>query len=245
MFEGFSREAVDFLAGIREHNEKEWFEEHKDIYLKEVYRPMKELCAEVSKPFMKIDGMMSKAGRIYSDPNFPPYRKYRENMWLIVKHDAWDWSKTPSLFFELSGSGSVFGFKITHPTAATMENFRRKIVTDDDDFLKLAARIEKSGIVIGGDEYKRPKLCDYEKAERFFKKKSLNMTVTLTPDDEMLYSKELSERVVKTFKKLLPVNELFEELVAQAEAEKLTLKLAARTAAEQEMPHAPADDFMW
>lgn len=242
MFKGFSTEAVGFLKDIRIHNDKEWFEPKKQLYLDELYHPMKELCAEVSKPFMKLPGMLARAGRIYADQGFPPYKKYRESMWIIVKHEAYDWSKTPSLFFEISGEGAVFGLKLTYPTAATMEAFRQKITTDEGDFLKLAKRIERAGITIGGDEYKRPKPCPDPAAERFFRKKSIRMTVTLSEDDPLLYSPELADKVGKTFKKLLPVNELFEELVAQTEAEKLAQKLAA---SEPEMPKAPDVDFMW
>lgn len=245
MFKGFSKEAIAFLKDIRVNNEKEWFEPRKQLYLDELFHPMKELCAEVSAPFMKLPSMIARAGRIYADPSFPPYKKYRESMWIIVKHEAYDWSKTPSLFFEISGDGAVFGFKITHPSAPVMEAFRQKIVTDDGDFFKLAKRIERSGIVIGGEEYKRPKPCTVPQAERFCKKKSLLMTLTVSESDPLLYSPKLSETVRDTFKKLLPVNELFDEFVAQAEAEKLALKLAAAAQPEPEMPKAPDVDFMW
>lgn len=245
MFNGFSKEAIGFLKDIRVNNEKEWFEPRKKLYLDELFYPMKELCTEISSPFMKLPAMIAKAGRIYADPSFPPYRKYRENLWIIVKHEAYDWSKTPSLFFELSGDGAVFGFKITHPTASVMEAFRHKIVSDDGDFLKLVKRLERSGVVIGGEEYKRPKPCDAQQAERFFRKKALLMTVTVSDDDPLLYSPELAETVKKTFKRLLPVNELFDELVAQAEAEKLALKKAETVTPDPEMPKAPDVDFMW
>jgi len=43
MFKGFSKEALDFLCGIRDNNNKEWFEANKQIYLDAVYHPMKVL----------------------------------------------------------------------------------------------------------------------------------------------------------------------------------------------------------
>ena len=243
MFKGFSRDAVRFMSDIRVNNEKEWFEAHKQIYLDEVYRPMKELCDEVAKPFMKISGMMSKAGRIYCDPNYPPYRKYRENMWLIVKHETWDWSKTPSLFFELSGDGAVTGLKLTHPAAAVMEKFRNRLANDGGELLKMLKRYERSGIVFGGDEYKRQKPCDYKALEKYYQKKNLLLTVTIPKEDEDLYSAELSGKVTGIFKKLLPLNELLEGFVSEAEAEKAAAKEAAYR--ETEMPRAPEEDFMW
>ena len=41
MFEGFSKEALDFLLGIKFNNNKEWFEERKNIYTDKVYEPLK------------------------------------------------------------------------------------------------------------------------------------------------------------------------------------------------------------
>ncbi|MBR4554741.1 MAG: DUF2461 family protein [Ruminococcus sp.] len=245
MFKGFSRSATEFMAELRIHNEKEWFEPRKEVYMSELYRPMKELCAVVSGPFMKISGMMAKAGRIYSDPNFPPYRKYRDNMWIVVKHETYDWSKTPSLFFEFSAEGAVFGMKLTYPSAAVMENFRQKIISDEGVFFRQAKSIERAGIKISGDEYKRLKPCPVPEAERFFRLKNISMTVSIPADDDRLYSPELADHIIKVFKKLLPVNELFEELAAQAAAEKLALKTAALVQQEISMPEAPKEDFMW
>lgn len=245
MFEGFSEEAVSFLAEIAVRDDKDWFEENKKIYIEKLYHPMKELCEVLFKPFAKVDTMMSKAGRIYRDPNFPPYRRYREDMWIIIKHEAWNWSATPSMFFELSASGAVFGFKIVHPSAATMENFRRKIVTDDGDFLSLAAKLRRRGFEIGGEEYKRPKPCDHPEAEEFFRKKALSITKHIAPGEE-LYSPELAKKVAKALKDVFPVNELFDELAAQADAEKLAAKLAAQISADEPpMPKAPEQEFMW
>lgn len=34
MFQGFSQETIDFMWGIRFHNRREWFLEHKEIYQK-------------------------------------------------------------------------------------------------------------------------------------------------------------------------------------------------------------------
>ena len=242
MFIGFSKEAFDFMNCIRLSGSKEWFEEHKKIYLDCVFHPMKELSGEVFEPFKDIKGMMCRACRIYSDPNFPPYRSYRDKMWIIMKHETYDWSKTPSLFFELSAEGAVFGLKLTHPAAAVMEKFRQRTVTDGGEFIKLAESLESSGYTIGGDEYKRPKPCDNASAERFFKKKSLVITRSVPLGDELLYSPKLAEAVIETFKKLLPINEMFEEFVSQALKEKAESKAAAY---EPELPKAPTADFMW
>ena len=243
MFKGFSKDAVRFMADIRDNNEKEWFEAHKQTYLDEVYRPMKELCEDVSGPFMKIGGMMCRAGRIYSDPTFPPYKKYRENMYLILKHETWDWSKTPTMFFELSGDGAVLGLRLTHPAAPVMEKFRQRLVSDSGELLKLLKGIERAGFILGGDDYKRPKPCPDEAVLRYYNKRTLQLVRFIPSGEDILYSPELAKKLIAFFKKLLPLNELLEEFVSEANAEKAAAKEEAF--AEASMPQAPSDDFMW
>jgi uncharacterized protein (DUF2461 family) len=38
-FQGFPKETVRFLAGLRAHNEKEWFEAHRDDYQRFLKHP--------------------------------------------------------------------------------------------------------------------------------------------------------------------------------------------------------------
>ena len=47
MFTGFTDETVDCMWGIRFNNERTWFEAHKEIYLTQLYQPMRELGSEL------------------------------------------------------------------------------------------------------------------------------------------------------------------------------------------------------
>ncbi len=245
MFKGFSQDALNFMNGIRENNNKQWFEENKKTYIDKVYHPMKELCAELFKPFSDIPTMMAKAGRIYRDEFFPPYLKYREDMWIVIRHEAWDWSKTPSLFFELSDEGVLFGFKIPKPSAGVMELFRQKLSASPEYFTSLVKILEEDfDVTIGGAEYKRPKPCKKKELERFFKLKGLTATVRIT-DKRVLFSGKLAKRASETLEALFPLNEYFHELVVEYEANKAREDLQAQLPEEPEMPKAPQNDFMW
>lgn len=242
MFEGFSQEALDFLLGIRYNNNKDWFEPRKKIYTEKVYEPMKALAEELYKPFAKT-GMICKAGRIYRDENFPPYLHYRDTMWIYIRYEAWYWNRTPTLYFELSPEGAEFGFRISKPEAAVMERFRSQLTEDSEEFLKLAAKLRKKGISFGGDEYKRRKPCTVPEAEEFFLKKGLS-AYKKSADIEELSSPELAKRVIRTFKDVQPLNEMFHEIV---EVEALAKALLKENAAEpeKETVKAPDRDFMW
>lgn len=246
MFQGFSQEALDFLFGIRMNNSKEWFEPRKKIYTEKIYEPMKALGEELFRPFEKTE-MMYKVGRIYRDESFPPYLHYRDTIWIYIRYPAWYWNKTPTLFFELSPEGAEFGFRIAKPDAAVMERFRAHITGDGGEFFSLVNQLRREGIVFGGEEYKRLKKCTVPEAEEFFRKKGLSASVVVA-DPAELNSPALAERVISTFKAVLPLNELFHELVDIEEAAKAILKESAiEEQSEPEPPavKAPRQDFMW
>ena len=70
MFQGFSQESVDFLWGIRFHNERSWFLAHKEEYLAQVDAPLRALAAQagqaMEEAFPKL-GLSVKVSRIYRD----------------------------------------------------------------------------------------------------------------------------------------------------------------------------------
>ena len=61
-FQGFTRETVDFMWGIRFNNEREWFMAHKEDYINTFLTPIKELGEQVYAAIMdelvknKIEG---------------------------------------------------------------------------------------------------------------------------------------------------------------------------------------------
>ena len=244
MFSGFSKEALDFLLGIKFNNNKEWFEERKSVYTEKVYEPLKELGDEIYAPFADIEGMMYKVGRIYRDESFPPYLHYRDTMWIYVRYEAYWWNKTPTLYFELSPEGAEFGFRISKPEAAVMERFRAQLTEDCKPFLEMVNELEeKHGITIGGDEYKRKKPCTVPEAERFFLKKSLSAYFRVSGRE--LYSRKLADHVIKVFKAVQPMNDYFHELVQIEELSKAIVREDKPDEEPINMVKAPDVDFMW
>lgn len=248
MFQGFSQEALDFLLGIRLNNSKEWFEPRKSIYTEKIFEPMKALAEELFVPFQDTEGMMYKAGRIYRDANFPPYLHYRDTMWIYVRYDAWYWNKTPTLFFELSPEGAEYGFRIEKPEASVMERFRSQLSEDHEPFINMVNEVvEKFGLTIGGEEYKRKKPCNVPEAEQFFLKKGLSLSKKVGAGD-ILFSHKIAEEAVEAFEGLREINDYFHEIVEINDLAKALEKEAKKTAEpepEIKMVKAPEVDFMW
>lgn len=247
MFKGFSQEALDFLLGIRLNNSKEWFEPRKKVYTENIYEPMKALGEELYAPYKDTEGMVCKVGRIYRDANFPPYVHYRDTLWIYVRYDAWHWNRTPTLFFELSPEGAEFGFRIEKPEAAVMERFRSQLAEDYEPFFNMVNEVvEKYGLVIGGDEYKRAKKCTVPEAEQYFRKKGLSISKKVS--GKKLFSHRLADEAVEVFSALRDINEYFHELVEINDIAKALEKeseLTVESESEINMVKAPQVDFMW
>lgn len=244
MFNGFSKAAFDFLFGIRMNNTREWFEPRKKIYVSEVYEPLKALAEQIYKPFEKT-GMIHKAARIYRDESFPPYLHYRDTLYIYVRYQAYHWNRTPTLYFEISPEGGEFGFRISKPEAAVMESFRQMLSAEPSEFLALVKKLKRKGISFGGDEYKRKKPCDVPEAEEFFLKKGLSAYRKITDISEM-NRPELADDIIKTFKLVMPLNDMFHEIVTGVEAEKALEKVKSLEADDTpEFVEAPKVDFMF
>ena len=247
MFEGFSQEALEFLLGIRHNNNKDWFEPRKAVYTQKIYEPMKALGEELYTPFADTEGMIYKVGRIYRDENFAPYLHYRDTMWIYVRYEAWYWN---TLYFELSPEGAEFGFRISKPEAAVMERFRSGLLEDAEPFFNIISElVEKYGLTVGGDEYKRKKSCPLPELEPYFLKKGLSVYTKVSGPEE-LFSRKIAEHALEVFKAVQPLNDYFHEIVEVEEMAKAILreeKEQQKTDPEPEinMVKAPDVEFMW
>jgi uncharacterized protein (TIGR02453 family) len=68
----FTKRALGFLRGLARHNEKPWFEAHRDEYEAEIRQPMRELIENLDTRFAKF------APEIGGDPKRSMFRIYRD-----------------------------------------------------------------------------------------------------------------------------------------------------------------------
>ncbi len=244
MFTGLSKDATQFLSGIRANNNKAWFEEHKSIYTELVYKPLCELADELLAPYSHIDDMMSKASRIYKDPFLSPDIHYRDTMWIYVRHEAYWWNKTPTFFFELSPEGAVYGFRLQKPDASALELFRSQISDESDPFFELIGRAEQQGFEILTESYKRPKAGAQPFNERWFNIRSISVHTRLT-DGRTLYSKKLKDRILEAFAQLFELEEYFQKLIIQDGINKAQKEVSFDDPMNTPMAKAPSVEFMW
>jgi uncharacterized protein (TIGR02453 family) len=219
MFQGFSPKTIEFLGGIRFNNEKSWFEAHKSDYQNYLYRPMKELGADVQakllERFPKCQ-LNLKVSRIYRDARRLFGRgPYKDHLWLsLFRWDAENDGDKPVFWFELTPDGWSYGMGFWCARPAMMEKHRARMDRDPKPMLKLARKLDKQDLfTLDGPEYARKKDAPDPKLASWYNKKSLSVGRDL-PLTEELYTPELVDTLADGFTFLMPYYEYFSTLWA-------------------------------
>lgn len=213
MFEGFSPRTFDFMLNLRFNNNKAWFDEHKDDYLRDFLGPMKALGQEVfgriSSDFGK-HGFIHKVSRIYKDARrVRDGEPYRTNLWFSIERPSEEWTSTPVFWFELSPEEWSFGLGYYRALPMTMAKFRARIDGNPKAFEKLIAPLGKqSEFVLDGPEYSRIKEAPTEKTAEWYNKKTLSL-ISTNPIGDELFSPKLVERLVSGYAFLMPFYDYF------------------------------------
>ena len=208
-FVGFSQSTIDFMWDLRFNNNKPWFEEHKDEFIREFQTPMKALGCEV---FERINadfggrGFIHKISRIYKDARrVKDGEPYRANLWFSIERPAEEWTSTPVFWFELSPENWSYGLGYYAARAETMTKLRARIDKNPKAFEKLIAPFERQDeFVLDGSEYARRKEAPTAKTATWYNKKSFSLIHTQANGNE-LFTPELAVRLAKGYAFLMPL----------------------------------------
>ncbi|MEG2175974.1 MAG: DUF2461 domain-containing protein [Oscillibacter sp.] len=217
MFTGFTDETVDFLWGIRFNNEKPWFEAHKDAYLTHLYGPMRDLGDEVYDWFgdrRPDTALIRKVSRIYRDARRLHGRgPYKESLWISVEAPVEQWTATPSFWFELGPEVWAYGLGYYMARPVTMARFRARMDRDPKVMESLTRQLNRqSEFVLEGPEYRRPKSEPASKIlEPWYLKKGFSIIHEEKLSD-VLFSRDLVERLETGYQFLLPFYDYFSTL---------------------------------
>lgn len=210
MFQGFTPETIDFLWGIRMNNNREWFLPHKQDYVNFLYQPMKDLGQMLFEPFLEQPGNLLKVSRIYRDARMHHPQPYKEGLWICIRQDVQWWAENPCLFFEIFPEGVNYGFCLWRPKVSTMEDFRKAIANQPEEFLRLIAQTEEeTGLPITAELYKRPKQAPIPALEPYYAWKSNIGCVVHEEVTPELFGPVLGERVQTLFRQLAPLYDYF------------------------------------
>jgi uncharacterized protein (TIGR02453 family) len=158
---GFPKETFAFLKGIKAHNEKAWFDAHRDLYEAGYVAParafvealgpkLRKIAPEV-KFEPKVNGSMSRINR---DIRFSKdKRPYKEHLGLWFWHgDKRQWD-VPGFWFELTPAHLQLGVGIYMLQGEALDSFRQSIIhpRSGKALLAAVASVKKKGeYEIGG-----------------------------------------------------------------------------------------------
>ena len=212
-FEGFSQRTLDFMWNLRFNNEKQWFEAHKEEYLRDFQNPMKALAKDVfarmSSDFSGRD-FIYKVSRIYKDARrVRGGEPYRTNLWFSIERPVEEWTSIPVFWFELAPDNWSYGLGYYQARSETMAKHRARIDRGPKLFEKLIAPLDKQDeFTLDGPEYARKKEAPTQKTSEWYNRKSFSLIHNNTNGDE-LFSPELVNRIVAGYAFLMPFYDYF------------------------------------
>lgn len=226
MFNGFSDAAVDFLWGIRFNNERSWFEAHKDIYLKELYAPMRALGEEMYDFLAEKrpdDPLVCRVTRIYRDARRLHGRgPYKDHLWFCVERPAEERAARPAFWFELGADYWGYGLGCWMASPTDMAKLRARILRDPKPMEKLTNALNgQTEFTLGGPAYKRPKAgAPSPLLEPWFRLKAVSI-IREDKLEDALFSREIVDRLKSGYEFLLPYYDYFLTLPSDPEPEAL------------------------
>jgi uncharacterized protein (TIGR02453 family) len=213
-FEGFTKEALQFLFENRMNNSKQWYDSHKDVYKKLVYNPFAELVTELAPTMTAIDDRIitvpSKIiSRVRRDTRFTKDKTlYRDNAWIVFLRDKSRMAASPCFWFELGQEGTSYGVGYYGAKFASIKRMRELIMERHPVFLSALSCYEsQSEFVIGGEMYKRSKFPDQPENLRIWLDRKNIFFESAQKGFELAFSKELPEKLKTGFQKLKPIYE--------------------------------------
>lgn len=220
-FNGFKQETIKFLLGLKQNNNKAWFEKHRQDYQEYLLKPFQSLVADMSTTMLSLDpGFETRPyvnktiSRIYRDIRFSRDKSpFRPNMWITFKRPQKGWYDAPAYFFELSYDSYRYG--MGYYTASSRElAWMRSLIDEGHRDFKEILEIYKSQnlFVLEGEQYKR--IMDKNKPEEinnWYQRK--NMYFVRNKDiDDTLFSQDLIPELDFAFALLKPFYDFFWKL---------------------------------
>jgi uncharacterized protein (TIGR02453 family) len=226
-FTGFTRETVRFFNGLKRHNNKEWFEEHREVYDKHVMEPAKAFVVAmgdrlrtIAPRIVAVPRVNKSIFRLNRDTRFSlDPSPYKTNLGIYFWEGSQTRMEASGFYFHLEPPTMMLGGGFYMFPDPFVGRFRRAAVDPKrgKELAKIVADIEKlEGWSIGGGHYKRvPAGFDpgHPNAE-LLKHRGLYAGVETRIPREF-YSAELVAYSFERFKPLLPLHRWLVKLAAR------------------------------
>jgi uncharacterized protein (TIGR02453 family) len=168
-FSGFPKETLTFYRNLERHNNRTWFEAHKQVYLDRVLQPAHDFVLALGRklqtlsPFIGYDAQTGGRGsihRIYRDVRFSQDKTpYKVNLGILFwMGERKKTSVTPGFWFHLDKDGAQIYSGMYEFSPEELRAFRETVADGKKgaDLKRRIAALEKNrGFSTGGEFYKR------------------------------------------------------------------------------------------
>ena len=211
-FNGFTMETSRFLWDLAFHNERPWFQEHRERFQRALKEPFDALGREtlaLVRAAHPDEPWQLHISRIYRDARRLFGRgPYKDHLWFTVWSGA-DRHDSPAFWFEISASSWGCGAGFYDASAGQMEAYRQYIEEHPAEMEALARRLARQkAFILDGEDYKRPKKDVGELLNPWYNKKWVGVTSMHDFEGDIL-SPELPKILAEDYEFLMPYYRLF------------------------------------
>ena len=216
----FTKRALGFFRGLARHNEKPWFEAHRDEYESEVRQPMRELIEDLDTRFAQfapeIGGNPKRSMfRIYRDIRFSkdksPYKTHAACWFHHLNAErnvgAEAYSGSAGYYFHVEPGGrSMIGAGLWMPPRPQLNKLREAIAKDPKGFDRMARSIPRrfGGLDDEGKLKRMPRgYTEDHPAAKWLRFQSFTSGRALT--DAQVTSATLAALLAREYEALLPL----------------------------------------
>ncbi len=227
-FEGFPKECLTFYEGLAEHNDKEWFEAHREDFDRYVMEParlfvvdMGERLKEIAPRIVADPKVNRSLFRINRDTRFSQdKRPYKTNLAALFWEGPGKRMECPGFYFHLEPTGLMLGGGLYRFPKDLLGPYREAVV-DPKHGPALAEAAQKAvkGLKteLGGLHYKRvpqgydPEhpLADLLRHNGLYVGADVGLPLAL-------HGPDLIDLCFDTYQKILPLHQWLVELVERA-----------------------------
>jgi uncharacterized protein (TIGR02453 family) len=152
----------EFLRGLAAHNERVWFDAHRDDYERHVRGPMLTFISDLGARLAEVSAFVvadprpqgGSMFRIYRDTRFSKEKTpYKTNVGAQFRHKLASRDvHAPGFYLHLEPGEVYIGGGLWHPEAAALAKVRARIVNKPAEW----RAVVRGGLVVEGDALKRP-----------------------------------------------------------------------------------------
>lgn len=218
----FTPALFTFLAELRLHNDRDWFERNRDRYVRDVRDPMLRFVADFAPVLRKIAPRLvadprpvgGSLFRIHRDTRFSADKTpYKTNAAAHFRHQDGRDVHGPGLYLSLGPDEVEVGGGVWHPEPEPLRRIRRSIAEAPRAWKRAAGAPPMKRLEWWGDALKRtPRdFPDDHPLAELLRRKDFAAGISLRERDAL--SPEFMERCAETYRALSPTMRLLARAV--------------------------------